>query len=147
MNEYRLTPRTLLLWRIRLFIAFLPFFCCAAVLCFVSAVFFAVLLFLAAVFFFVYFWYFPKLTKAYKITATDEFLSVNRGVIVKTESIMPSPKMISAKRIYTPLSAALGLCTVVVSAARNRILLAAVERETADEIINRLGEEGDDEDR
>ncbi len=135
MQEYLLSKRALLLWRLRLFAVGVPIFAAGVALCLVSFCFLALSI-VSAVFCAVFgFWYLPRLYKSYKITVDREFLCVKRGVIIETESVMPSPRLVSVRLLYTPLSSALGLCCVQFSAARSRIYITSLERDAAQQLV------------
>ncbi len=145
MQEYLLSKKTIMLWRLRLFAVCVPVFAAGIALCLVSF-YFLVLSAAAAVFCAVFgFWYLPQFQKSYKITVTSEYLCVKRGVIIKTESVMPSPRLISARLFCTPISLILGLCSIQLSAARGRVSIAAIEQDTARQLLKLLEGEYQDE--
>lgn len=138
MEKISLSPRTLALLRIWSAIIKAPLFAVlflfyeAAVWWFLcgAALLFAALLFI--------FWYLPRYVSGYKITATKNYISVERGVFIRKEIIMPQPRYIYARKITTVLSARFSLCLLVFSATRGFLVLPPIEKEAADEILRLL---------
>ena len=84
--------------------------------------------------------YLPFFFKSYKIILSNDAVIVKFGIIIKVEHIMPYKRMIYAQSIETPLARLLGVAAVRLKAARSYLLVAEIEKESAQAIINFLAE-------
>ena len=71
----------------------------------------------------VIFAYLPFFFKTYKIEVSKNAITVKHGVILKSTYIMPHPRMIYVYTFSTLVSRKLGLCGVVLKAARGFFLI------------------------
>lgn len=81
---------------------------------------------IVAVFFCVF--YFPKYIKSFKIQIFSQYISVEYGVFIKTEKIMPLFNIVSVNTIKTPLSSVFSLRAVAICALKNRIYIPSLSK-------------------
>ena len=138
MKKVSLSPRTLALLRIWSAIIKAPLFAVLFIFYKTAVWWFicAAAMFLCAAFFM--FWYLPRFVKGYKITAAKEYISVESGVFMRKETIMPQPRLIYARKITTLLLSRFSLCVLILSATRGFVLLFPIEKEKAEEILKIL---------
>ncbi len=91
-----------------------------AVICFLSAVIVYLRLFL----------------KKYSITVGRNAIIVKSGVIIKTERVLPLPRLIYAERFTTPLSRLMGLSQLSLRAVKVNIITAELEKESVEKIVD-----------
>lgn len=84
--------------------------------------------------------YLPFFFKTYKIILSNDAVIVKYGILIKVEHIMPYKRMIYAQSFETPLARILGVAAVRLKAARSYLLVAEVEKESAQSIIDFLAE-------
>lgn len=142
MSKYFLTPRVLLLWRIRLLIIDLVVLAlCFAVYIFFSlhdtAVLLAVITVLVSLWF--WFWYLPRLHSSFQFSITNEAVVLTRGVFVAKQYLLPCPRLIYAERFTTPLTSAMGLCSLRLKASRVHLTLPPLTRDETAFIMSQLG--------
>lgn len=135
---FSLPKKTRFLWQIRIVFAF-------AVLCAVVAFFSrftlwfllpaAVIATLGLLFAFIYV---PFYFKSYKITVDDNFISITKGVIIRTTNIMPFPRLVFAQSFTTPLSQLMKMKCIMLKAARGWILIPEIENINADYLLDNL---------
>lgn len=130
-QELKLPKKTLRVWQTRLFMVavILSAFLC---ILFDFYTFSAVLLILCAVISFVYL---PLLFKSYTIILTDSYISVERGVFIRSNKIMPRALLVYAESVSLPLSNALGLSAVILKAAKGFCVIPEIEKQRADELL------------
>lgn len=95
----------------------------------------ATVIFIALLFDFVYL---PLYLKNYKITVSDGAIILSSGVFIKTERIMPFPRLVYAEKIETPFGRAAGISAIVFRAARVEAVTAELDKKQADEVIGRI---------
>ncbi len=141
MKTYALPRKTLLLWRIRIFI-------CLTVLLLVlwliplnwkftviiGTIF--ICLFLAA-----FFWYLPKFIKSCRITVINDSVIIKRGVIIENIHILPFSRLIHTLTVQTPLAKLLSLNTVLFKAARFRVFVPELSSEDAESLVMEINSE------
>ncbi len=84
--------------------------------------------------------YLPFFFKTYKIILSNDAVIVKYGILIKVEHIMPYKRMIYAQSFETPLTRILGVTAVRLKAARSYLLVAEIEKESAQAIIDFLAE-------
>lgn len=84
--------------------------------------------------------YLPLFFKTYKIILSNDAVIVKYGILIKVEHIMPYKRMIYAQSFETPLARILGVTAVRLKAARSYLLVAEIEKESAQAIIDFLAE-------
>lgn len=84
--------------------------------------------------------YLPFFFKSYRIILSNDAVIVKYGIFIKVEHIMPYKRMIYAQSIATPLARALGIAAVRLKAARSYLLVAEIEKESVQSIIDFLAE-------
>ena len=140
MKENTLPKRTTWLWFVRvIFITFI-----VSVLCLYFAPLFSLLKIAAIVIgvlgLITSFIYLPFFFKTYKIILSNDAVIVKFGIFIKAEHIMPYKRMIYAQSFETPLARILGVAAVRLKAARSYLLVAEIEKESAQAIIDFLAE-------
>ena len=140
MKENTLPKKTTWLWFVRiLVITFILF-----VLCYYFSPLFAPLKIAAIVIgilgLLVAFIYLPFFFKSYKIILSNDAVVVKYGIFIKAEHIMPYKRMIYAQSFETPLARIFGIKAVRLKAARSYLLIAEIEKESAQKIIDFLAE-------
>ncbi len=140
MKENKLPKRTTLLWQLR----FILLTFALVVLCLYFSKFFIYLKIAAMVLgglgLIITFLYLPFFFKTYKITLIDDAVIVKFGIFIKIEHIMPYKRMIYAQSIATPLARAFGIAAVRLKAARSYLLVAEIENESVQSIMDFLAE-------
>ncbi len=141
MKTYALPRKTLLLWRIRIFIclAFLLLLLWLIPLSWkftviIGTIFICV--FLAA-----FFWYLPKFIKSCRITVTNDSVIIKRGVIIENIHILPFSRLIHTLTVQTPLAKLLSLNTVLFKAARFRVFVPELSSEDAESLVMEINSE------
>ena len=143
--KYKLTKKSMHLWQIRITAAALIF----------AAVFFALVKYSAYLYIPLFaclfagltadIWYLPRLFCGYSIFVGKNAVIVERGVIIKTSRIMPYKRLVFAGSYMTPLGRLLGLKGVVLRAARANLIIAEIDKNSANELIYGLcGEKQND---
>ncbi len=140
MKENTLPKKTILLWQFRIII--ITFILVAACLYFeplfsflkIAAIVIGILGVILA------FLYLPFFFKSYKIILSNDAVIVKYGIIIKVEHIMPYKRMIYAQSFETPLARIFGITAVRLKAARSYLLVAEIEKESAQSIIDFLAE-------
>lgn len=129
--ELKLPKKTLRVWQTRIFMVavILSAFLC---ILFDFYTLSALLLILCAVISFVYL---PLLFKSYTIILTDSYISVERGVFITSNKIMPRALLVYAESVSLPLSNALGLSAVILKAAKGFCVIPEIEKQRADELL------------
>ena len=84
--------------------------------------------------------YLPFFFKTYKIILSNDAVIVKYGILIKVEHIMPYKRVIYAQSFETPLARILGVAAVRLKAARSYLLVAEIEKESAQSIIDFLAE-------
>ena len=140
MKENTLPKKTTILWQIRVIVIafilaslclyFVPFFSFLKVAAIVIAVLGVLIAFL----------YLPFFFKTYKIILSNDAVIVKFGIIIKLEHIMPYKRMIYAQSFETPMARIMGVTAVRLKAARSYLLVAEIEKESAQSIIDFLAE-------
>lgn len=130
-QELKLPKRTLRVWQTRIFMVAIILSAFLSIL-FSFYIFSAILLIVCAM---VSFIYFPLLYKSYTITISNTYISVEKGVFIKSEKIMPRALLVYAESMSLPLSNALGLSAVILKAARGFCVIPEIEKQTADELL------------
>lgn len=137
---FTLPSKTKTLWQIR-------FVCVIVFLCFVSFLFgqdirwylIAIISIIGVVITLVYL---PLYIKSYKITVDVAFISVSKGVIIKTVNIMPYPRLIYVQTYTTPLSLLFKMKILLLKAARGWVFVPEIETVCCEELMNyiRIGQ-------
>lgn len=130
-QKLKLPKRTLRVWQIRIFMVAIILSAFLSIL-FSLYIFSAILLIVCAMLSFIYF---PLLYKSYTITISNTYISVEKGVFIKSEKIMPRALLVYAESMSLPLSNALGLSAVILKAAKGYCVIPEIEKQTADELI------------
>jgi len=135
---FTLPTKTRALWQLRIVIAF-------ALLCAMVAFFSrftlwfllpaAIIAMLGLIFAFVYV---PFYFKSYKILVEESFISITKGIFIKTTSIMPFPRLVYAQSFTTPLSALMQMKCIMLKAARGWMLIPEIEAENANFLLENL---------
>ena len=135
---FHLPKKTRILWQLRIVLAFA---CVCAAVSFFSryTLWFllpaAIIAAMGLVFAFIYV---PFYFNSYKITVDDNSISITKGVIIKTTSIMPYPRLVFAQSFTTPLSVMLKMKCVMLKAARGWILIPEIENVNAEYLLDNL---------
>ena len=145
MKEYRLSEKTLLLWRIRAIIIGLVFIIASIMLTKSKIVLFCVSFLISLIFSFVIFWYLPKLLKTCSCKVVNNTVVLKIGVFFKTIHVFPLLRLIYSQTVTTPLAYIMGLTSVTLKAARNRVFIPEMNREDAKEFTEFLLRGGTDE--
>lgn len=82
--------------------------------------------------------YIPNYFKAYSISLSQNALIVKSGVLLKTERIMPEPRMLYAESYHTPLSKAFGLSGLMLRASRAATFCAELKEKDINEILKEM---------
>ena len=140
LKENTLPKKTTWLWFVRvIFITFI-----VSVLCLYFAPLFSLLkiaaIVIAVLGVILAFVYLPFFFKTYKIILSNDAVIVKYGILIKVEHIMPYKRMIYAQSFETPLARILGVAAVRLKAARSYLLVAEIEKESAQSIIDFLAE-------
>ncbi|MBQ2934454.1 MAG: hypothetical protein IJE02_07570 [Clostridia bacterium] len=135
---FTLSKKTRALWQIRIVFAF-------------ALVFLAVLFFSRYTIWFLLpaaivttvglitaFIYLPFYFNSYKIVVNKSFISISKGVIIRTTNIMPYPRLVFAKSFTTPLSAAMELKCIMLKAARGWIFIPEIDCIYADYLLDNI---------
>ena len=137
MKEYFLPQRTLMLWRIRLCVVFVPSVAACIPL---GPLFFAVAaVILLAAFLYLLYFYLPRFHKSYKMEFGEGYMDIICGVFIKTEKILPTERIISVRVSSGPLSRRLSLAALSVSAVHFKLRLAPLDHRSAEIIKEFLG--------
>ena len=143
-RSYTLPRRTLTLWRLRTAIVFgIPaalLFC----LCTQSLWLLLPAGILTALLFVLQLWYLPAFFSRYSILVEDTAVMVYSGVIFRSCRIMPYPRLVCASDISTPLSRAMRLTAMQLSAVRGRILIPELCSADAEQLLSVFSEQGGD---
>ena len=130
-SELKLPKRTLRVWQTRIFMVAIILSAFLSIL-FSFYIFSAIVLLVCAAVSFVYF---PLLYRSYVITVTDTYISVEKGVFIKSQKIMPRALLVYAESVSLPLSNALGLSAVILKAAKGYCVIPEIEKLKADGLI------------
>ncbi|HHW46569.1 MAG TPA: hypothetical protein GXX17_06635 [Clostridiales bacterium] len=141
MSKFKLSPRVLLLWRIRLlFVDLAVLVLCFAVYAFFSlpdeAVLLAVITILIS--FWLWFWYLPRLHSSFQFSISNEAVVLTRGVFVVKQYLLPCPRLIYAERFTTPLTSLMGLCSLRLKASRVHLILPPLTKDETAFIMSQL---------
>lgn len=140
VKENTLPKRTSWLWFVR--VIFITFILVA--LCFYFSPLFSPLKIVAVIIGIIgvilAFIYLPFFFRTYKIILSNDAVIVKYGILIKVEHIMPYKRMIYAQSFETPLARILGITAVRLKAARSYLLVAEIEKESAQAIIDFLAE-------
>ncbi len=139
---FRLTEKTLIIWRIRLFAVFCPLILAAAYLCLYSFLFLAAAGILLAAFLFLLCFYLPRYMAEYKIEHGEGYIHISSGVFIKTERILSSDRIISVSLRGGPLLRLLSCRSLCFFSVRFRCFLPPLPKETAEKLKNLLGGDG-----
>lgn len=142
MKEYTLPRKTLVLWVIRSFLGFAVFFAFCLFLCRFSDIFRFGMIAVPFLFLFTILFYLPKLFKSCRLLITGEAVIIKRGVFIENCHILPFSRMIYCQTIVTPLARILKLEAVTLKAARSRIFIPELEKETVQELLEELSKGG-----
>ena len=139
-QQWKLPKIALIVWQLRIFslAVIICGFLCIAFSLYVPSV---ILLALSAAISFIYL---PCLMKSYVITVEKDYISVEKGVIIKTTLFMPRENLVYAESVSLPVSNALGLSAVVLKAARTFCIIPEIEKEKADIILS-IAKDGENE--
>lgn len=142
MKIYTPPKNTTLLWQIRIGIMLTVFniVLYAAVKLFginfhICAVAAAVLILIGIILIFAYI---PSYFKAYSIELSENALIIKSGVLLKTERIMPEPRMLYTESYHTPLSKAFGLSGLMLRASRAATFCAELRATDTNEILKEM---------
>lgn len=135
---FSLPKKTRILWQIRIVFAFAIL--CAAVAFFSRFTLWfllpaAVIATMGLLFAFIYV---PFYFKSYKIVVDDNFISITKGVVIRTTNVMPFPRLVFAQSFTTPLSQLVKMKCVMLKAARGWILIPEIENVNADYLLDNL---------
>lgn len=130
-QQLKLPKRTLRVWQTRIFMVAIILSAVLTIL-FSLYIISAILLLVCAA---VSFLYFPLLYRTYAITVTDSYISVERGVFIRSQKIMPRALLVYAESVSLPLSNALGLSAVILKAAKGYAVIPEIEKDKADQLI------------
>lgn len=82
--------------------------------------------------------YIPSYFKRYSIITTKNAIIIRSGIFLKTERIMPEPRMLYAESYHTPLAKALGLSGLLLRASRAATFCAELEEKDIKEILKEM---------
>lgn len=85
--------------------------------------------------------YLPAFFKSYEIKLKGEAIIINYGVFIKTTHIMPYSRLIYAQSFATPLARLMGVASLTLKAARGWILVPELCADKAQEVIDSLTRE------
>ena len=139
--EFKLGGKTLLLWRIRVGLAFLLFAAAFVFFTGYSGYFLIPAAVTAAAGAGIIVGYLPAFFAGYRIFVGEKSVVVTYGVFIKTSRIMPFKRMVFAAGYSTPLARAMRLEGVVLRAARASVIIPEIGREAADRLISGIGGE------
>ena len=137
--EYKLPPKTITLWRLRVCAAALLLCAAFGVLAYEIGVWFLLgTAFCAAAAIFAAVFYIPRYAAGFSLAVSPAAITVKRGVFFKAEHILPSLRLVFTETYVTPLSAAMKLKGLVFQGARVRIILPEIESDKALQITEFL---------
>ena len=133
---FDLPTKTKTLWQIR-------FVCAMVFLCFMSFLFgqnarwylIFIILTLGSSIAFIYL---PLYLKSYKITVDTAFISVSKGIIIKSTNIMPYPRLIYAQSYTTPLASLFKMKIILLKAARGWIFVPEMENISCEYLLDHI---------
>ena len=140
----KIPRKTYTLWRKRIIFLFLA----VIVILFCCAVFFRWLI-LPTVLFFVALgvlliildiWLLPLYFKSFEISFSDSVISVSKGVIFKSKTVLPNKKLISVSRISLPDAQRYNLTAVFIRFYKGFIFIPEIDKSVAKEMILPLPE-------
>lgn len=142
MKQNTLPKRTLLLWQLRVLI--LNLICVSLCLFFSKDLepLKSVALVISIIALCIIVFYLPAFFKSYEIMIKGEAVIINYGVLIKTTHIMPYSRLIYAQSFATPLARLMGVASLTLKAARGWILVPELCADKAQEIIDSLTREG-----
>ena len=126
-KDIRLPKETKYLWCIRIAFPSAALLILFAFLCKLSLWLLIPLALTAVSAVFLIFWYVPLFIKNYNISIKNDAFVINTGVFLKTTYIMPYPRMIYVSSFSSPIARRLGICAVVMRAARGFILVPEIK--------------------
>lgn len=89
-------------------------------------------------------WYVPTFLKSHIITADDSAVTVKRGVFIKTEHIMPFPRLVYSETFSTPLSERMGISGISLRAARGVILIPEIKKSDTELLLEYMARTDND---
>ncbi len=140
MTEFKLPKKTLTLWKIRLTLISLLFFCLFSYFFHGFKWYLISSVIMLCVFEALLLWYIPTLFKNYKIQYLNGAVMVTVGVIVSVTHIMPFSKLIYTQTVTTPLAKLMGLKAITLKAARSRLLIPELQADEVEKFAAALAE-------
>ncbi len=84
--------------------------------------------------------YFPAYYKRYHFELRGDTILLRSGVLVRRVTVLPYERMIMVTKIETPLMAAFGICSAVVTLPGGRLLISTLLTSEADRLTSLAGE-------
>lgn len=140
MQENKLPKTTTLLWQVRTILVSLGL---AALLYYFSFHFLFLqiaVIVVVVIGLLIAFLYLPFFFKTYKIILSNDAVIVKYGIFIKVDHIMPYKRMIYAQSFQTPLARLMHISAVRLKAARSYLLVAEIDQDSAQAILDFLAE-------
>lgn len=136
--KYRPPKKTLLLWQLRVAVAFVVFAAIISWLWFLTTYSTYIVIAAAIVAVAVVFAYLPQYIKRYDITLSENALIIKSGVFITHERIMPYPRLLYTERLRTPLAARFGVSALVLKATRTAAVMLELNDADIEEITGAI---------
>ncbi len=140
MTEFKLPKKTLTLWKIRLTLLSVLFFCVFSYFFHSFSWYLTTTVIIICIFEALLLWYIPALFKNYKIQHLNGAVVVTSGVIVRVTHIMPFSKLIYTQTVTSPLAKLMGLKAITLKAARSRLLIPELHENEVEGFAKALAE-------
>ncbi len=140
MNEFKISEKSLLIWRIRLLlIAFLCAFLTSFFFSFLSLWWLILTSAWLLIFLFFYLIYFPIRLKKLSLTVNDNSITLKSGVFYNITRVIKKDKVQFVRELKTPLCRIFNVKTFAVYSAGAKILIPPIDDK--DEFLRGIGHE------
>ena len=135
--NYTSPKKTIDLIRVRVSLAAILLVSVFVYLCLSVSYFFAIGIGVVALVWFAALWYYiPAFVGSFSLFVSEKGIVMRRGVFLKTERIMPEARLVFVQSNTTPLSRAMGLCSLSFLAAKARVTTLELGKKDAEEITD-----------
>ena len=142
--SFTLPKKTIILWQIRILIAFAALGAAVAFFARYADWFMLLAMIIVGLGLLFSVVYVPFYIKSYKITIDENSKCITNGLLIKTTNIMPFPRLVFAQSFTTPISSFFKLKCVMLKATRGWILIPELENKDAKYLLECLMVKQDD---
>lgn len=138
---FALPNKTRILWQLRTGFVIAPIYALVVSFCRIYPIIIlptAIVFAIGSVFLLIYISFYLK---SYKITLDGSIIYISKGIIFKSTTIIPNPRLAFTKSISTPLTYYLNLKCVILKVAYGWVFIPEIECEIAERIIGTVKNE------